>query len=76
MTMTTTTKKTYYTCVADICGDCRVKHRSVQAADQCCSKHHRQIQRGNPGGGAYSDRVVVAVEDGIRRRLTDDEQDC
>jgi len=64
----------YYTCVADICGDCRVKHRSLWSADRCCSKHHRAIQRGNTAG-AYSDRAVRAVEDGIRRRLTDDEQD-
>jgi len=62
-------KKVYYTCVADICGACDIKHRSPAAADRCCSKHHRQIQRGNTSG-AYSDRRPVAVEDGVQRRLT------
>ena len=53
----------YYTCVG-FYGGCDVKHRTSSAADRCCSKHHRQIQRGH-GGGAYSDRRPVAVEDGV-----------
>lgn len=65
----------YYTCVGDVCGACDRKHRTSSAADECCSKHHRRITRGNPGGRAYSDRRPVAVENGVQRRLTDDEQD-
>jgi len=65
---------THYTCVGSVCGGCDIKHRSAAAADRCCSKHLGQIQRGNTSG-AYSDRRPVAVENGIRRRLTDDEID-
>jgi|GEM_PF-5288604 len=52
---------THYTCVGSVCGGCDIKHLG-------------QIQRGNTSG-AYSDRRPVAVENGIRRRLTDDEID-
>ena len=62
-----------YTCVGSVCGACDHKHRSLWSADRCCSKHHRAIQRGNTAG-AYSDRAVRAVEDGVQRRLTWDEQ--
>ena len=64
----------HFTCVGDICGDCRVKHRTPGAADRCCRQHHRDVMRGHPGGRVYSDRAVRAVEeDGVLRRLTDDE---
>ena len=68
-----TSMKIHYTCVGAVCGGCGVKHRTSSAADRCCSQHHREVQRGHPGGRAYSDRVVLAVESGVLRRLTDDE---
>ena len=63
----------YYTCVGDVRNNCGRKHRSAGAAARCCRKDHRAVQRKN-GGASYSDRAVRAVEDGIRRRLTWDEQ--
>ena len=63
----------HFTCVGSVCGGCGVKHRTSSAADRCCSQHHREVQQGH-GGRAYSDRTPVAVEDGVQRRLSDDDE--
>lgn len=56
-----------YTCVGSVRGECGREHRALRAAVQCCRKDHR----GCASQGGYSDRAVVAVEDGKTRRLTE-----
>ena len=68
--------RTHFTCVGSVCGGCGVEHRTAAAAGRCCRQHHLDVVRGHPGGRAYSDRTPVAVESGVRRRLTDDEWLC
>lgn len=66
--------RTYYTTIGDVCGACEHRHRSAAAADACALRHHRAIRRGNVGS-AYSDRRVVAVDDGRVRELDEHERD-
>jgi len=66
--------KIHYTCVGLVRNDCGIKHRSIGAAARCCHKDHAGIQKSH-GGSSYSDRSPVVVEDGIRRALTEEEDD-
>lgn len=61
--------KTYYTTYGPVRGHCGHKHRTARAANGCCNRDHYDCA--NAGG--YSDRRIVAFEDGMERPLTDDE---
>ena len=51
-----------YTTNGEVCGDCGHKHKSLATARACLIKHVAEIQCGNPGGRAYSDRVIVRCD--------------
>lgn len=48
-----------WTCEGSVRGACGVAHRSEAAARRCCDRDASAVRRGNPGGGAYSDRRPV-----------------
>lgn len=59
-----------FTCVGDVRGQCDTHHHTIGTARRC-------IQRDRDGcasQGGYSDREIVAIEDGQQRELTDVEQ--
>lgn len=56
-----------WTCEGSVRGACGVAHRSEAAARRCCDRDAIAVRRGNPGGGAYSDRVPV---EGPPRRVS------
>lgn len=51
--------ETIWTCEGDVRGGCGIAHRSKDAAWRCCDRDAIAVRRGNPGGGAYSDRRPV-----------------
>lgn len=57
-----------YTCVGDVRGSCRIKHRTILAAVRCIRADHLDCQ----SQGGYSDRAVFRVDG---RRLSSDEMD-
>jgi len=61
---------TTYTCSGSVRGCCGVTHRTIDAARRCCDRDQRGCA--SLGGGAYSDRSVVASDGGETR--TWDEQ--
>ena len=63
---------THYTNVGSVTGECGHRHRHPWTAQQCLDRFARAVERGH-GSNAYSDRRMVAVEDGEPRPLTDDE---
>lgn len=62
---------TIYVAHGSVRGNCGHKHRSVVSAQACCERDDSLCR--SLGGGAYSDRSVMAVEDGYRRPLTEEE---
>ena len=66
---TTTTTKTTYTCCGSVRGCCGVTHRTLKAALAC----QRKDQAACKSQGGYSDRSTIAYEDGVRRKLTENE---
>ncbi len=66
-----------YTTRGPVRGDCGHTHETIQGAHACAQRDSRAVKRGNPGIGAYSDRVVVR-QDGAR--LSEEEtqtlEDC
>lgn len=64
--------ETTYTTQGSVRGGCGHKHRTISAALACRDRDQAEIRR-HVGGGAYSDREVVAVEGGQIRPLDDDE---
>jgi hypothetical protein len=48
-----------YTTQGDVSGGCDHQHKTLRSAQACADKYQAQVKRGNPGGNAYSDRVVV-----------------
>lgn len=63
-----------YVAHGSVRGNCGHKHRTIDAAEACCERDASQCL--SLGGGAYSDRSVMAVEDGYRRPLTEEEAEC
>lgn len=61
----------YYTCGTsrDVRGNCGHKHRTLAGALRCLHRDQRDCS--GAGRGCYSDRNIVAVEDGERRLLDD-----
>lgn len=53
---------TYYITEGTVRGRCNHKHKTYGSAEACAEKDQRDVRRGNPGGTAYSDRRVYAVE--------------
>ena len=68
------TTKVTYTTYGSVCGGCGHKHRTLETAAKCATKHSRNIRRWN-GRNAYSDRRVVRSSDWDRKGepLTEDE---
>ena len=60
-----------YTTRGPVRGTCGHRHRSIETAAKCVLRDGRDCR--SLGGGAYSDRRVVAVEAGAERELTGDE---
>lgn len=71
--MSKTTTSTYYTCGTsrDVRGNCGHKHRTLSGAVRCNDRD----QMGCASQGGYSDRSIIAVEDGDARPLTESEYD-
>jgi len=65
---------TFYIAHGSVRGSCGHKHRTIDAAEACRGRDAQLCH--NLGGGAYSDRSVMAVEDGYRRPLTEEEAEC
>jgi hypothetical protein len=65
--------KTYYTCgtTRDVRGNCGHRHRTILGAVRCNDRD----QAGCASQGGYSDRSIVAVQDGRQRMLTESEYD-
>lgn len=57
---------------AGVRGDCGHQHRTVAAAARCAAADDRSAKIGH-GEHAYSDRTVIAVEDGRKRPLNEHE---
>lgn len=62
---------TTYTCTGSVRGNCGHQHRTLSAAVRC----NERDQDGCHSQGGYSDRSILAVEDGRERRLTESEVD-
>lgn len=60
---------TYYTTTGSVRGCCDHKHRTIETAQRCIDRDHA----GCKSQGGYSDRKIVAVVDGERRPLTEEE---
>lgn len=60
---------TSYTTRGSVRGGCGHIHRSIEAAAKCC----REDQAGCKRQGGYSDRDLVVLENGRRRKPTEDE---
>lgn len=65
---------TTYTTTGPVRGSCAHTHRTVGAARACIARDGAGVRKGH-GESAYSDRRVVAVEDGVQRELTEQEAD-
>lgn len=63
--------KIYYQTIGDVRGCCGHKHRTIASAENC----RRKDSQGCKSQGGYSDRFVVAFENGERRALTLEEND-
>lgn len=57
---------------ANVRGDCPHQHRTPAAAQACADADDRSVKLGH-GPHAYSDRRVLAVEEGLKRPLTPEE---
>jgi len=62
--------KRYYKAVGNVRGACDHCHHTVRGAYKCAIKDGQGLT-----GGAYSDRVPRAFEDGDRVEMTDSEID-
>lgn len=68
---------TYYIAKGSVRGSCGHKHKTAKAAYECCQSDAKGIAKNYPGSfptRAYSDRKVIAVEDGQERPLTEAEE--
>ena len=61
----------YYTTKGSVRQSCNHKHRNIGTAVRCLLRD----QVGCAKSGGYSDRGIVAIEDGERRELTPAEHD-
>lgn len=52
---------TYWVAEGDVRGRCPHKHQT-EAAAQACAERDQRACRALPGGGSYSDRIPVEVE--------------
>lgn len=59
----------YYTTTGSVRGGCGHSHRTIKAAAECCRKDQADCK----SQGGYSDRELVVVKDGMRRKATEDE---
>ena len=62
---------TYYTTNGSVRQSCNHKHRSIGTAVRCLLRDHVNCAKLR----GYSDRTIIAIEDGERRELTAQEHD-
>lgn len=67
------TIETTYTTSGSVRGTCGHQHHTVEAAAECMARDARACR--SLGGGAYSDRHVIAVVDGQERDLAEQERE-
>lgn len=65
--------KTFFSTRGPVRGGCGHTHLSIKAARECQLRDERRCNK--LGSGAYSDRRVIAVEEGEERPLTEAEND-
>jgi len=63
---------THYITWGSVRGDCGHRHQTPATAQKCCDQDQKGCK--GHGTGHYSDRFIMAVEDGMFRVLDDIER--